>query len=287
MIKPRKIILKPRKAATLERRGMLRGKPLRPNISIASKYAEEMDTLITRMMREAKREYEALFQSFGYTQDASISSQARILANKLAARFDGLFTRKANAMAWKMVEQTDKNSAATLKTSLKELSGRATIVTNFATSQIDDVVKASVAANVDLIKRIPQKFLAEVQGQVMRSITTGQGLQDLVPFMEEKYGQAKRHAKNVAMDQTRKAYVAINKARMDRVGIKKFEWLHSGGSNHPREYHRDVLNGNIYSLDEPPIINLDTGQRGLPGDEINCRCTMRPIIELGDSDDAA
>lgn len=282
---PRKIILKPRKAATLQRRGVLRGKPLRPSITIAERYSSELQALIVRMARDTRRAYADMYGEFG--MDASIASQARIISNKLAKRFESLFTRKATELAWRMVEQTDKNSASSLKTSLKELSGRATIVTNFSTAGVEDVVKASVAANVELIKRIPEKFLADVQGQVMRSIQGGQGLKDLLPFLEEKYEQQKRHAKNVALDQTRKAYVAINKARMDRVGIKKFEWLHSGGSQHPRVYHRDVLDGQIFNIDDPPIINPDTGQRGLPGDEINCRCTMRPIIELSEENDDA
>jgi uncharacterized protein with gpF-like domain len=67
---------------------------------------------------------------------------------------------------------------------------------------------------------------------------------------------------------------------MQKIGIKKFKWRHSGGGAHPRPLHRNVLNGNIYSFDDPPVIDEKTGQRGFPGQLINCRCVMISVIEF-------
>ena len=42
--------------------------------------------------------------------------------------------------------------------------------------------------NVGLIKSIPAQYLNGVQGAVMRSITTGNGMQDLVPYLQKHKG---------------------------------------------------------------------------------------------------
>ena len=125
------------------------------------------------------------------------------------------------------------------------------------------------------------QYLGEVQGQVMRSITSGQGLKDLIPYLNTKYDQNIRHARNVAFDQTRKAYSNINAGRMQANGIKSYEWIHSGGGQHPRKLHQQ-MNGRVYRLDDPPVIDERTQERGIPGRAINCRCTMRPIVSFGD-----
>ena len=67
---------------------------------------------------------------------------------------------------------------------------------------------------------------------------------------------------------------------MQGLGVKKFKWLHSMGGKEPRPLHKNVLNGNVYSFDDPPVIDERTGERGLPGVLINCRCRMLPVIEF-------
>lgn len=92
-----------------------------------------------------------------------------------------------------------------------------------------------------------------------------------------------RHARNVAMDQTRKVYSNVNAARMQALGVKKFEWVHTGGSQHPRKDHQE-LSGKVFSLDDLPVIGVMYGNevRGKPGDLPYCRCTMRPIVSFED-----
>ena len=72
---------------------------------------------------------------------------------------------------------------------------------------------------------------------------------------------------------------------LQAVGLNKYEWIHSGAGQQPREFHRDVLNGQIFDLDDPPIIDEDTGERGIPSQLINCRCTMRPVLEFEDGEE--
>ncbi len=282
---PKKLLTNKKKAWVRQFRptASLRGTTLNYNAGIQTRYDAKLQRLVNYMAAETENKIKALYKkSYAkkyFAQDASISSQARILMNELFDRFTKIFDERAKPMAESMVKESTKASASVLNSSLRELSGGLSIKTKFMTGPLKDIAKAVVSENVSLIKSIPQQYLTQIEGAVMRSITTGQGLKDLIPYLEKQKGVTKRRAKNIALDQTRKAYNGINRSRMETIGIREFEWLHSGGGQHPREEHIE-MSGNIYSLDDPPVIDSKTGERGFPGDAINCKCTMRPIVSF-------
>lgn len=260
-----------------------KGSKLMPPAAVSSRYVQALAALTAQMTAQVEREVRRLFQtdaaSAHFGEDATIASQSRILLNALSTKFNDLFAKKAKALAETMVEGTAKASATALHSSLQELSGGLSLKTKVMNSSLENVYKASVAENVSLIKSIPAQYLQKVEGAVMRSITTGNGLQDLVPALEQYQGQTHRRARNIALDQTRKAYNSVNRGRMEAIGVKKFQWHHSGGGAHPREDHVE-MDGNIYSFDALPVIDKNTGERGIPGQAPNCKCTMSPVFDF-------
>jgi SPP1 gp7 family putative phage head morphogenesis protein len=265
-----------------------RGDPLRNNAGVESRYVVGLQALCAQMTAQVKREVLRLFQTEAagahFAQDAAnIGSQARILVNSLDKRFNALFAKRAPQLAGQMVEGAAAASKTALHGSLKKMTGGLSLKTSLMTPHLTAVYKAQVAANVGLIKTIASEYLKKVEGAVMRSITTGRGLQDLVPALEEYEGYTHRKAKNVALDQTRKTYNAINRGRMTAIGVKRFQWIHSGGGAEPRELHV-AMDGQIFSFDNPPVIDEKTGERGIPGQAINCRCTMAPVFDFSDTD---
>ena len=287
MAKARKVRLSPRKAQWADRvkPPTLKGPSLGSPTAIEARYQAELRKLTRRMMDEVEREVRALFAGpvaveSHVTTDASIASQSRILVNALQSKFAVIFRDASRPLAERMVGQAAKASAARLGQSLKELSGGVSIRTDILKSgPVAEIVKASIADNVGLIKSIPAQYLDDVRGAVMRSITSGNGLADLVPYLERERGVTERRARNIALDQTRKAYQSINAERMKAAGIKKFEWIHSGGGQKPRPLHVR-MSGNVYSYDDLPVIDERTGERGIPGQAPNCRCTARPVLEF-------
>jgi len=270
---------------------VLRGSPLIVAGAIAQQYNDTLQKHIDAMVREVMRDVDSLFVTFSgdgmsWAMDASLASQARILSNAMRDKFTKLFASIATPTVERMVSRTEKDSGLKLGASLREMSGELTLKANVFSEGLRDILTATVAENVALIKRIPEKYLDDVQGAVMRSIQTGNGLADLKPQLETYGVKTKNWAKNVSLDQTRKAYNGINASRMQSLGVKSFEWVHSGGSNHPREYHRDTLNGKIFSFDNLPHLDgPNQGERGIPGQAPYCRCTMRPIFKFDDEDD--
>lgn len=265
---------------------MLRGLALNPNISDAVKYQKRLDKLIDQMVAETEREVKALFKkSYAkefFAQDDSLSSQARILTNALMKKFNEIFAVASKPIAEKVATEAEKSSATALQLSVKDLSGGLSIKTSSLSPALVEVVNATVVENVSLIKTISQQYLSGVQQAVMRSITTGGGMKDLIIYLQKSKEVTHRRARMIAYDQTRKAFNNLSKGRMEKLGIKEYEWLHSGGSNHPRRYHIE-LSGKIFSLDDPPVIDKNTGERGIPGQLVNCRCRMLPVIKFDES----
>lgn len=264
----------------------LRGAALNPNAAVADRYNQQLQALISQMADQTERAIAKLFtsdvaeQHFG--TDASISSQARILLNGLRNTFESLFSKRAKYLASQMVNGSDKASKSSLHGSLKDLSGGLSIKTDLTPPELQESLGAALADNVNLIKTIPSSYMDDIFGAVMRSVQAGgNGLQDLIPHMKQYKMISQRHAKNVALDQTRKAFNNASAIRLQAIGVKKFEWIHSGGGAHPRQDHVD-MSGNIYSFDDLPIIGIMYGStiRGIPGQLPNCRCTMSPVIDF-------
>jgi SPP1 gp7 family putative phage head morphogenesis protein len=283
------LTLKKKTWANKHQPGVIKGINLNYNAAISSRYAAKLEALVAQMTSQTQRKILALFKSdaaqIHFTRDASVamdkdvSAQARIVMNELSRRFQQLFNSKAKPLAEDMLKQSDKASASAVHASLKKLSGGLSLKTKFFTKPMQTIMTASIAENVSLIKSIPQKYFEQVTGSVMRSITSGNGLQDLVPALEKYDGMTQKRARNIALDQTRKAYSNLNYERMDKVGVKQFQWIHSGGGAHPRPLHVE-MDGKIYPMDDLPVIDEDTGEKGLPAQLPNCRCTMAPVIQF-------
>jgi len=265
----------------------LRGKPLANNAAIAKRYEDKLTNMVKKMTKTTIKEIEKLYKTPNskeyFAMDASITSQSRILISSLNQKFNEMFGRSASLFADDMVSSANKQSMATLSNSLASITGGMTVNTKIMSADLHETMKASIQQNVSLIKSIPSEYLTKVEGAVMRSITSGQGLYDLVPQIQKLGDITERRAKNIALDQTRKAYNSINTDRMKKVGVKKFEWLHSAGGLHPRQDHID-LSGQVFSFDDLPIIDKNTGERGIPGQAPNCGCVMIPVIVFDDGE---
>jgi SPP1 gp7 family putative phage head morphogenesis protein len=265
------------------RRRLMKGQPLNPNAAAMLRYQRELETLVREMVATYEREIRKFLRkpvaSEYFAADESVSSQAKILMTELAKRFSNLFGIKAKKLAEGMIDQASVSSAWSLKSSLKDMTGGLTLKTDILTGELRNVLKASIAENVSLIKSIPEQYHKQVEGAVMRSITSAQGGEQLIPFLRKYRGITERRARNIANDQWVKAYSSINRVRMQKLGIRNYEWLHSGGSMHPRRIHVSY-SGRIFSWDNPPLLDRKTGARAHPGEAIFCRCRAIPVLDF-------
>jgi SPP1 gp7 family putative phage head morphogenesis protein len=268
------------------RKGVVKGKTLSPSAAIEQRYNTALRVLIERMTAETELELKKLFKTEHaeeyFAEDASISSQARILTNALIKKYTDLFASLAKPTAEEFAKASDRSSDLAVKSSIRHLSDELTLPTKTITSgPLANILSATVTENVGLIKSIPAQYLGGVQGAVMRSITTGNGMHDLVPYLQKHKGITLRRARVIARDQTKKAFANLSKERMQKIGVEEYIWRHTAGSRHPRSLH-EQLDGRVCRYDDPPVIQKNPEVRGHPGQLINCACRMQPILNFGE-----
>lgn len=279
---PRLLTRRKERWASTFKPNVIRGTPLNPNAASEQRYYERLARAIEEMTAGVEKQLQELFdephaQEY-FAQDATIASQARIVTNALTKKFNDLFASIAKPTAEKVAREADKTSSASLHSSIQQLSGGLSLSTTALTGELNEILSATVTENVALIKSISSKYLSGVQGAVMRSITTGNGMQDLVPYLQKQKGITLRRARFIASDQTRKAFNGLSRGRMQAIGIKKGEWLHTGGSNHPRKTHI-AMTGKIFDLNEG-LYDAAVKKKVMPGEEPGCRCRFRPVIKF-------
>lgn len=285
----------------------LHGTPMRVNAASTNRAADEAQAMVRKMHLDVSSQVNNLFKTptaknsipetpdeittddvaeDGVAMDASISSQSRILMNKLIDKWQKRFNVFGNDFAKKMIGTVDKQASNDLKRSTDKLSGGLNIKTDALTERTKDIILAGTDESASLIKSIATDYTTEVKEAISRSISTNTGSftslkETISEMLQGKFKTYKNKAKNIALDQTRKAYSNIAASRMRDVGLEEYIWRHSAGSQNPREHHQHVLNGNTYKLSDPPIIDPKTGRRGKPGDDYNCKCYMDPVITFG------
>lgn len=259
------------------RQAVMKGKPLGYPAAARDKYQKALDKLVAPMLRDYMRELrvivkEAADPTMGaaITLDANKGSKARIRLNKLAQKWQPRFNYASSRIVDNMIGNVDRQSKSSLTSSLEQLSGGLTIKVPDMPAALQDSVTASIAENVALIKSVQQQYHQRITNAVLRSIQSGgMGEQAIFDELEHIGGLTEKRVKLIARDQTNKITAQMNAERQKSVGIKKFQWLHSGGGAEPRKLHLE-LNGKIFSYDDLPVIDARTGERGLPGTLINC-----------------
>lgn len=259
----------------------LKGDPLRYPVAPAVRYEKALDVLIREMRADYQREVLKLWRQSDsqVTADSNIGSQMRILFNDLGRRWSKRFADRSTAIAEGMIKSVDRDSKGKLKESLRKISGGLAIRVPDMPGPMAEVMRATLYENVSLIKNIQSQYAERLEGVVYRSIQGGgRGAADIYDEMIKAGGITERRAHTISTDQVRKATTAFNAERAKSVGIKKMIWRHSGGSAEPRRSHVD-FDGREFDLNDPPAIGAN-GEKVLPGQEINCRCTMSPVISF-------
>jgi SPP1 gp7 family putative phage head morphogenesis protein len=250
--------------------------PVRPNVGIEVAYRKKLQSLIAEMdnsvaywLRAAYRANEPVM-----AQDRTPADELRDAIRKLAKRWQKNFDEAAPALAEYFAQSVAQRSSGALKAILK----KAGFAVEFKmTRAMRDIMAATVGQQVSLIKSIPSRYFTNIEGLVMRSVQSGRDLAQLTNDLQEQFGVTRRRAAFIARDQNNKATASMTRARQDELGISEAIWVHSGAGKHPRPTHV-AMNGKKYDVNKgmwDPAV-----KRGIfPGEEINCRCFSRSIIQ--------
>lgn len=259
----------------------LEGSPLKPNVSIQKRTVRRAEALTNKMVKEVEKELKVLFKKDSpsyFAEDASIASQSRILLNALIEKYTKVFATIGVDIIDDMVREVNTYTKSSVEASLKKIVGKNTINIKDLSAETKEILKASASEAASYIKSIPQQYFKDVQGYVYRSITSGEGLKDLVPNLQKLSGQTKRRTRLIALDQTKKVTASLNKARLQQNGIQKGIWKHSGGSLNPRRSHQE-MDGKVFNLSEG-LYDYEVKRKVQPAELPYCNCYMVPVVEF-------
>lgn len=115
--------------------------------------------------------------------------------------------------------------------------------------------------------------MREVVGQMA---IDGESRLTIQQYIENQFKVSQRKAKFLARNESSIAVTEYLSAKYQEEGFTEFKWI-TNIDGRERPLHKE-LNGKIFRFDNPPVIDERTGQRGLPGETYNCRCTFVPVM---------
>jgi SPP1 gp7 family putative phage head morphogenesis protein len=248
------------------------------NRGIESRYRRALADLIAEMHGSIEYWIRAAYRKAPprigmLAQDASPSQSMRKTLDGLAKRWIAKFDEYAPKIADAYVRGAFKASDSAFRQALKD-AGWA--VDFNMTAAMRDALNASIAENVNLIKSIPEQYLRQIDGVVMRSYSLGRDLETMVAELRQIYPVTAKRAELIARDQSNKANAVVNRTRQLELGITEAIWMHSHAGKNPRPDHV-AANGKRYKIAAGCLIS---GKYIQPGEEINCRCTSRAVLPI-------
>lgn len=243
---------------------------VRPSAAIRDHYRRQLDALIDQMAASVTKELTGLYRN-EMGQDASPAVIFREAMRRMTQRWSKKFDRLAERMARGFGERTGAYADRSFASALRD----AGFTVRFkATRAMNEALQAVIGENVALIKSIPQEYLTDIEGAVMRAASVGRDLQSLTDAIEHTGAVTRRRAETIARDQNNKATAVFTRVRQKELGITKAKWLHSAGGKTPRKSHV-AYSGKTYDVDKGAYID---GELIYPGQKINCRCVSVSII---------
>lgn len=163
------------------------------------------------------------------------------------------------------------------------------IFKSLGNESLDEIARSWVITNSRLIKSIPETMLNDVSLIIQTGFREGTGIYDLKTQIQTKFGIAENRAKLIARDQVAKLNSNYIRDEHGKLGITEYEWVTSDDER-VRDSHK-VMNGKICQWDSDityknnvndSLLRHRSSIRGVEkqfGEDFQCRCTCRAIIE--------
>ena len=259
-----------------------------PPRAIEREYAKAIQSLLREAAAVVAREITPAL--------AGWSAEARAELDRLdAVRADGIGQRIAayirrvggrllssirptalDALAERFADRTSSWSRAQVNRQVRAAVG----VDVFASEpNLAPLVDTFVAENVALIRNVPEQFLTNVEGLVLRGVTSGTLPRDIAEQLADAEGVALRRAKNIARDQVGKFYGRLNSVRQQRLGVKTYTWT-TANDNRVRPEHEE-RDGKVYAWNPEDATDeieyLPPEEQ--PGGPPMCRCGAEANVD--------
>lgn len=252
---------------------------IKSNWAIEQRYIKLLYKLTHKMTADVKL---SIFDNLDETDGIeALSVRFKKIYPKIDKRLNDwqvIFNKHSKNYATEFVQSVDKDVQKQLKNTIKKNIADDLVIKFDETNQAALAkVQGVLKENIDLIKDIPDKMKEKLQFQLTQSMQHGGNVKDFKQKVIEITGVTDKRAAFIARDQVFKATSAISHARQAEIGIKKQAWDYTYISKEPRKSH-EAANGKIYEIDKGCLID---GEYIFPSQLVNCKCSSRPVLELG------
>jgi SPP1 gp7 family putative phage head morphogenesis protein len=180
----------------------------------------------------------------------------------------------ALSIATEAIQGETRNNLLKFDQGMEKITGGVSLSRILSEENIAEIVELQIANNVELIQNMTDDYLKRVSFEVYNTVTRGDRVESLVQRLRQATKVSENRAKLIARDQIQKTNALITSTRQQQLGITEYMWQTAGdGPPRTRASHWSKQ-GKIFKWSEPP---KDTGH---PGNDINCRCIARAVIEL-------
>lgn len=263
-----------RRAIKIKRKPLLLP-DFRPNAGIQAAYRAELNRLLRSVRNEALALVRDHWEEPERVEPTRIAMDSDLLArliDHLLARWATRLTELPKIIAEQFVGKTLFHYDRRMQGALKKAGFTVNLQLTDYTRQ---AMRGAVGMNVGLIKSIPNQYLSDVQKYVWEAVEGGFDLATLTDNLQHAYHIGRNRAKLIARDQANKVHAVMEQARRIELGISEAIWMHSAAAKEPRQSH---VKANGKKFDIKKGMYLD-GKWVLPGQDINCGCTSRALIE--------
>ncbi len=131
------------------------------------------------------------------------------------------------------------------------------------------------------IKDFAAEEIPKFRQMIKQAGLSGTRHKDLLQAIRQSYGVTENKAKFLARQETSLMMTKFKELRYTEAGIQEYRWRCVAGSgNHPVRPSHKILDGKIFSWNDPPITTPsgEPTRRNNPGQDYNCRCFAIPIL---------
>ena len=252
----------------------------------------EFDKMLAAVQSLLKRHYTAIrMQNAAFQGSNDPRVNAEKMMRYIRMQYQPKLIRNAQRIIERYLTKGRTNRRDSILKALRKLYQDADFTIDFDSKRYKDIFKLIAQRNSELIVNVSNQTISNIENIVYNGVTTGQSWKNIAPQVAQQRKTAGNRAKVIARDQTAKLNEAMNQMAQADAGIQFFEWQTSGdervsgakelrkGKKPPRGSHV-LLDGKIYKWgDTTHYPEIDSyGNRGVPGERVQCRCTALPVI---------
>jgi len=140
------------------------------------------------------------------------------------------------------------------------------------------IIAEEFSENLKLyVKEFADEQVLLLRQDVEKAVFSGIRAEQLQKTIINRFGVSESKARFLAKQEISLLTSKYKQAKYEDAGVRKYKWSISNVRTRP---DHKALNGKVFSFDDPPITNQDTGTRNNPGEDYGCNCVAIPIVEV-------